>query len=152
MRTPLVAGNWKMFKTVHEAVVYAKEFRSLVKDIDDVEIVVAPPFMAVHAVAEAARNSKLIGASLEARVVLEAGEALYPLLSRYQRDLPSVLIVSEVELKPVQDAELVISVERTGGVKCERCWKYTRDVGSDSAFPTICASCAASVREARNAA
>jgi triosephosphate isomerase len=59
MRTPLVAGNWKMFKTVHEAVVYAKEFRSLVKDIDDVEIVVAPPFMAVHAVAEAARNSNV---------------------------------------------------------------------------------------------
>jgi len=59
MRTPLVAGNWKMFKTVHDAVVYAKEFRSLVKDIDDVEIVLAPPFTAVHAVAEAARNSPI---------------------------------------------------------------------------------------------
>jgi triosephosphate isomerase len=59
MRTPFVAGNWKMFKTVHDAVVYAKEFRSLVKDIDDVEIVVAPPFTAVHAVAEAARNSPI---------------------------------------------------------------------------------------------
>jgi triosephosphate isomerase len=57
MRTPLVAGNWKMFKTVQEAVVYAKEFRRMVKDIDDVEIVLAPPFLAVHAVAEAARNS-----------------------------------------------------------------------------------------------
>jgi triosephosphate isomerase len=59
MRTPLVAGNWKMFKTVHEAVVYAKEFRSLVKDIDDVEIVLAAPFTAVHAVAEAVRNSNI---------------------------------------------------------------------------------------------
>ena len=46
-----------MYKTVHEAVVFVKEFRSLVKDIDDVEIVVAPPFTALHAVAEAARNS-----------------------------------------------------------------------------------------------
>jgi triosephosphate isomerase len=59
MRTPFIAANWKMYKTVHEAVVFVKEFRSMVKDIDDVEIVVAPPFTAVHAVAEAARNSKV---------------------------------------------------------------------------------------------
>src|ERR671918_2810747 len=57
MRIPFIAANWKMFKTVHEAVVFVKEFRSLVKDIDDVEIVVAPPFTALHAVAEAARNT-----------------------------------------------------------------------------------------------
>jgi hypothetical protein len=43
MRIPFIAANWKMHKTVHEAVVFVKEFRSLVKDIDDVEIVVAPP-------------------------------------------------------------------------------------------------------------
>jgi triosephosphate isomerase len=59
MRIPLIAGNWKMFKTVHEAVVFTKELRSLVKDVVDVEIVVAPPFTAVHAVAEAARNSNV---------------------------------------------------------------------------------------------
>jgi triosephosphate isomerase len=46
-----------MYKTVHEAVAYVKEFRSIVKDVHDVEIVVAPPFTALHAVAEAARNS-----------------------------------------------------------------------------------------------
>ncbi|MCA1559592.1 MAG: triose-phosphate isomerase [Acidobacteria bacterium] len=57
MRVPFIAANWKMFKTVHEGVVFVKEFRSMVKDISDVEIVVAPPFTAVHAVAEAARNS-----------------------------------------------------------------------------------------------
>ena len=48
-----------MYKTVHESVVFVKEFRSLVKDITDVEIVVAPAFTAVHAVAEAARNSPI---------------------------------------------------------------------------------------------
>ena len=57
MRHPFIAGNWKMHKTVHEAVVYVKEFRSLVKDVEDVEIVVAPTFTAIHAAAEAARNS-----------------------------------------------------------------------------------------------
>jgi triosephosphate isomerase len=59
MRLPVIAANWKMYKTVHEAVVFVKEFRSMVKDLDDVEIVVAPPFTAVHAVAEAARNSNV---------------------------------------------------------------------------------------------
>ncbi len=59
MRTPLIAGNWKMFKTVHETIVFAKEFRSVVKDVTGVEIVVAPPFLAVHAAAEALRNSNV---------------------------------------------------------------------------------------------
>ena len=59
MRHPFIAGNWKMFKTVHEAVVYVKEFRVLVKDIEHVEIVVAPAFTAVHACAEAARNTPI---------------------------------------------------------------------------------------------
>jgi triosephosphate isomerase len=59
MRTPFIAANWKMNKTVHEAVVFVKEFRSIVKDITAVEIVVAPPFTALHAVAEAARSSNV---------------------------------------------------------------------------------------------
>jgi triosephosphate isomerase len=63
MRTPLIAGNWKMFKTVHEAVVFVKELRVMVKDVTDVEIVVAPPFTALHAVAEAARNSNVVVAA-----------------------------------------------------------------------------------------
>ena len=59
MRTPLIAGNWKMFKTVHEAVAFAKEFKSLVKDVSGVDIVVAPPFTAVYPVAEAVRASNI---------------------------------------------------------------------------------------------
>jgi triosephosphate isomerase len=46
-----------MYKTVAEAVKHVKELRGLVKDIADVEIVVAPAFPALHAAAEAARNS-----------------------------------------------------------------------------------------------
>src|SRR5215813_917399 len=59
MRIPFIAGNWKMYKTVQEAVVFVKELKSAVKDIIDVEIVVAPAFTAVHAVAEAARNTNI---------------------------------------------------------------------------------------------
>ena len=59
MRTRFIAGNWKMFKTVHETSVFVKELRIVVKDVADVEIVVAPPFTAVHAAAEAARNTNI---------------------------------------------------------------------------------------------
>ena len=48
-----------MYKTVAEAVKYVKELRGLVKDADGVEVVVAPPFTALHAAAEAARNSSV---------------------------------------------------------------------------------------------
>jgi triosephosphate isomerase len=59
MRTPFIAGNWKMHKTVTDTVKYVKELRGLVKDITGVEIVVAPPFTALHAAGEAARNSNV---------------------------------------------------------------------------------------------
>jgi triosephosphate isomerase len=59
MRIPFIAGNWKMFKTVQETSAFIKEFRGVVKDVTDVEIVVAPPFTAVHAAAEAARNTNI---------------------------------------------------------------------------------------------
>jgi len=59
MRTPFFAANWKMYKTVHEAVVFTKEFRRLIKDVEGIDIVLAPPFTAIHAVAEAARNSDI---------------------------------------------------------------------------------------------
>jgi triosephosphate isomerase len=63
MRTPIIAGNWKMYKTVADTVKYVKEFRGMVKDVADVEIVIAPPFTALHAAAEAARNSNVIVAA-----------------------------------------------------------------------------------------
>jgi triosephosphate isomerase (TIM) len=59
MRKPLIAGNWKMFKTVHEAVLYIKELRALVRDARNVDVVVAPPFTAIHAASEVARNTNI---------------------------------------------------------------------------------------------
>jgi triosephosphate isomerase (TIM) len=57
VRIPFIAGNWKMFKTVQESVFFVKELRAVLKDPSGVEVAVAPPFTALHAVAEAARNS-----------------------------------------------------------------------------------------------
>jgi triosephosphate isomerase len=59
MKTPFLCANWKMYKTVADAVKYVKEFRGLVKDVSGVEIVLAPPFISLHAAAEAARNSNV---------------------------------------------------------------------------------------------
>jgi triosephosphate isomerase len=63
MRTPLIAGNWKMFKTVAETVQHVKALRALVKDVTDVEVVVAPPFTAIHAAADALRGSNILVAA-----------------------------------------------------------------------------------------
>lgn len=57
MRIPLIVGNWKMFKTVHETVAFVKELRTLVHGLSGLELAVVPPFTALHAAAEAARAS-----------------------------------------------------------------------------------------------
>jgi len=96
---------------------------------------------------EAARNGKLIGAPLEARVRLTANGGLYPLLEEYAHELPTLFIVSQVEIALALDGGLSVEVERAAGRKCERCWKYTTDVGSDERFPSVCAPCASAIEE-----
>ena len=53
MRRPFVAANWKMHKTGREAVDYASRFATLVEDVTDVDVVLAPPFLALPALVEA---------------------------------------------------------------------------------------------------
>ncbi len=96
---------------------------------------------------EVARQEKFIGAPLEARIRLSANGDLYPLLEKYAADLPALFIVSEVELAPGAGDAMQVKVERAAGSKCERCWKYKTDIGSNAAFPTICASCSEAVEE-----
>ena len=81
---------------------------------------------------EEARQAKFIGAPLEARVRLEAGDDLYPLLSQYAAELPSLFIVSQVAVE--RAGALRATVERADGQKCERCWKYSTQVGSTRNF------------------
>jgi len=59
MRVPFVAANWKMFKTVDETVAYVTDLRARVQGWSGVEIVIAPPFTALRAAADAARGSSL---------------------------------------------------------------------------------------------
>jgi isoleucyl-tRNA synthetase len=96
---------------------------------------------------DTAREDKVIGSSLEAAVALSAGPDLWALLEKHLSDLPAWFIVSQVDLEAAQEDGLRISVDRARGDKCERCWKFTTDVGSDPAFPTVCAACASVLAE-----
>ncbi|HCS74607.1 MAG TPA: triose-phosphate isomerase [Clostridiales bacterium] len=58
MRTPIIAGNWKMNKTPEEAAAMVKELAPLIKN-SDVEIVICAPFIALHAVKEAAAGTNI---------------------------------------------------------------------------------------------
>lgn len=59
MRTPIVTGNWKLSKTISEAVEFVITLRDLVADVTDVEIVIAPPFTALSAVAKLLEDSNI---------------------------------------------------------------------------------------------
>lgn len=50
MRKPIIAGNWKMHKTIAEAVLLARAVRDAVVDISQVEVVLCPPFVCLNAV------------------------------------------------------------------------------------------------------
>jgi triosephosphate isomerase len=60
MRTPLIAGNWKLFKTIGESVAMVSELIPLVAHIKDVDIVVAPVFTALSHVYSTIEGSKIM--------------------------------------------------------------------------------------------
>lgn len=97
---------------------------------------------------EAARNEKLIGSSLEAKVVLTAGGKMYELLNRYADELRYIFIVSQVELNQASEGEAVsVQVVRAEGEKCERCWNYSTRVGESERYPTVCERCLTALTE-----
>jgi triosephosphate isomerase len=59
MRRPVIAGNWKMNKTIGEAVELVKALKAKVADVTDVEVIVAPTFTALSAVADIIKGSNI---------------------------------------------------------------------------------------------
>lgn len=102
---------------------------------------------------ELARNEKIIGKPLEAKVSLCAQGELFDFLKSVETALPEIFITSSVcvengegEFKGDVDG-LSVCVSKAYGEKCERCWKYSDTVGADSEHPTLCAHCAGVIRE-----
>lgn len=110
-------------------------------------------------VLEAARSEKVVGNSLEAKVELYARGEVLRLLREYERHLPMLMIVSQVDLLNAekglpagavpgeQISDLAVIVLRVGGERCDRCWNYRPDVGKAKAHPTLCSLCAGVVGE-----
>jgi isoleucyl-tRNA synthetase len=99
---------------------------------------------------EEARNQKMIGANLQARVALTATDPVYSVLERYRGDLRYIFIVSAVGLQRGSgngDSPVTVQVSKAPGAKCERCWNYSTHVGENPDYPTICERCSAVLKE-----
>jgi isoleucyl-tRNA synthetase len=95
---------------------------------------------------EPLRKNKQIGSSLQARVVLSAGGDDLAFLRQYEQELPMLFIVSEVEIRDAAAttgaaAPLAVVIERASGTKCERCWRYVRDISGEAASAGLCGRC-----------
>ena len=73
-RTPFIAGNWKMHKTIAEAERYIQAFLPRVAAVDGVEIVLCPPFPALAPLVDSARGSQV---AIYAQTMHEAGEGAF---------------------------------------------------------------------------
>jgi len=103
---------------------------------------------------ELARVAKTIGHSLDAAVIISADPELFGFLQEYATELTSIFIVSKVELAEKISGDcwsseniegLKIQVSAAPGVKCERCWYYSEELGSSAEHPTICPKCTVAV-------
>ncbi|PYR44281.1 MAG: isoleucine--tRNA ligase [Acidobacteria bacterium] len=106
---------------------------------------------------EPLRKDKRIGSSLQAKVVVSATTAELAQLEPYAKQLPMIFIVSDVELRPAPDdveahteARPRVVIERAGGVKCERCWRYVPEVSADPAWAGLCDRCQYALAETVN--
>jgi isoleucyl-tRNA synthetase len=93
---------------------------------------------------ESARQEKLVGKALDAKVQIEASEPLHSRLRKYQSSLKELFNVSQVELAHIEhvNPQVHVATVAADGLKCERCWNYTVDVGDDPRYPTVCLRCA----------
>ena len=106
---------------------------------------------------EQARRSQLIGNPLDARVILLLPDSLKPAINPYVEFLPTLFIVSQVEIYPETGPlegfcsselpGLTIRIEKASGEKCERCWNFRTEVGSIPEHPTICSRCHQAIKD-----
>ncbi len=102
-------------------------------------------------VLEKARQNKIIGNALEAKLCIFATNEPKRLLDEIQASCRDLLQVSQIEdlLDPPDDTSpserystLFIEVTHADGQKCERCWMWSTDGGQSTQHPTLCRRCA----------
>ena len=104
---------------------------------------------------EKARQAKTIGKALEAQVKLGLSDGVTTWVVDHLLPLQELLNVSQIKTAHSRAADPTakdlqgfpsVEVARADGQKCERCWHYEMDVGSDKDHPTICARCVTAVK------
>ncbi len=106
----------------------------------------------VNKALEEKRVEKLIGNSLEAKVLLYADGENSDLLKEYKDFLPTLFIVSQVELKDYSERTadafeveelkgVAVKVVHADGQKCQRCWNWSETVGTFDDEPEVCDRC-----------
>ncbi len=109
---------------------------------------------------EPLRKEGIIGHSLDTSIDIYLDEALIKMIEEKQIDMREISIVSQLHFKPynTKPAELAdmsenlaILVEKAKGEKCERCWIYTEEAGTDSNYPTLCPRCSKVMKALDNA-
>lgn len=100
---------------------------------------------------EEARNAKVIGKSLNAKVTLYVSEEMEQVLANIHESLEQLFIVSAVEVAgSIQNApeeavkldHAAIIVTKAEGETCERCWNISEEVGQVKEHPSLCKRCA----------
>jgi isoleucyl-tRNA synthetase len=95
---------------------------------------------------EKARQSKLIGKALEAKLRITTRDAA--MLMPHRESLRELLNVSALEIEASVDAAApTFGVSKADGQKCERCWHWEKEVGSNAEHPTICNRCVEAVKQ-----
>ena len=97
---------------------------------------------------EEARTLKIIGSSLEAKVILTVDKETLIFLLSYYEDLRYIFIVSQTEVH--QGDKFAVEIKPADGEKCERCWNYSVRVGESEKYPTVCERCVAALAEIEN--
>ncbi len=87
---------------------------------------------------EELRQTKSIGSGLDAKVILKADGTKSEYLKKYESLLPEFFIVSQVSISMGQFEVKAVHAE---GAKCERCWYWSTEIGSDPKYPTVCPKC-----------
>ncbi len=94
---------------------------------------------------EKARQAKEIGKALDARLTLSGKSNELKLANENLESLRELLNVSQLEVNLDGGDDVSVAVSKATGQKCERCWHWETDVGSNPKHATICARCVRAV-------
>ncbi|MEG2570147.1 MAG: isoleucine--tRNA ligase, partial [Clostridia bacterium] len=109
----------------------------------------------VNSVLETARANREIGKSLEAKVVISADGESFDFIKSIEGELRNILIVSDAEVVTGRSdgtagenmPQVKTTVMAAEGIKCPRCWAFSKNAGTDKAHPELCPRCTAIVTE-----